>query len=196
MMNNIIYNLYNRFKLMSFRVRAVVIAVLVALIAIVSTSIIIIVTNHQEEQKLARDSAGLSTLTVDENSGETIMQGQVYPEIEEVPGAPVIYGIANLMDRGLTYDETILAKSIIQGKYAESNNSTHDENKRILTASIAKAENIDHYIEESGLNVYNAKFVLNSDQDNILQIKTNGNNMFQLYIGKDINHLELVYTSK
>lgn len=181
---------------MSFRVRAVVIAVLVALIAIVSTSIIIIVTNHQEEQKLARDSAGLSTLTVDENSGETIMQGQVYPEIEEVSGAPVIYGIANLMDRGLTYDETILVKSIIQGKYAESNNSTHDENKRILTASITKAENIDHYIEESGLNVYNAKFVLNSDQDNILQIKTNGNNMFQLYIGKDINHLELVYTSK
>ena len=186
--------IYVKFKSLSPRVRVVIIAVTVFIIVLILLSLFMSAAERRQQERLSKESSGLSTTIIDENSGETISPGQTNPELQEVPGAPTIYGITNLIKRGMTYDQTMLAKSVIQGWYAQINNSEVGSEK-IETASIAKAENIEHTKEESGLDVYTAKFVLNDTQDNLLQIKTNGDKYMQVFVGKDANSLELIYTS-
>lgn len=187
-------SIYNRFKSLNPRVKVVIIATSAFITILLLAALFMSITKNHQQERLNEESSGLSTTVVDENSGETVSPGQTNPELQEVPGAPVIYGITNLMQRGMTYDQTMLVKSVIQGKYAQINNSNTND-KKIETASISKADNIEHTKEESGLDVYTAKFVLNDTQDNLLQIKTNGNNYMQISVGKDVNNLEVIYTS-
>ena len=181
-------------KNMDKKVKTILFIVVVALVILILISLAMSIKNLMQRTKISEDAAGLKTTYVDENSGETVTLGQKTPEVQDIPGAPTVYGLTNLIKRGLSYDNARLVKSVIEGKYASINNSGDKE--QIERVSIAKTENIEHSKTPDGLHVYKAKFVINDTDDNILQITTDGGDYLQVYVGKDDSSLELFYSSK
>ncbi|MDO4271370.1 MAG: hypothetical protein Q4C83_00060 [Candidatus Saccharibacteria bacterium] len=176
------------------KIKWLAILAIIILIVIITSSIFIIIVNSDKNRKITEQTAGFKT-TVDENSGEEVSLGQMESQAADsvIPGSPALYGLSNLLDRGISQDNVQLIKATIQAYYANKNNQGE---KKTNTASITIAENIEHTMEDSGASLYKAKFVLNSTDNKLLVISITRNRLLSIKIGDNDKSLETIYQAE
>ena len=161
----------NRWKNLPLRGRVTIIA---AAVVFASLIVFAIIWRNDQPAPFTPNPDAFQTGT-DPTSGQTTNTGQGTPELSDVSGAAVIYGLSALLDRGMLFDDVQTVRSILTAWFRDINDNPHAANQ------ISLSPDLTHTIDnENGTNTYTTTLVADN------------NRSYQLTITTDINGVNLV----
>lgn len=148
----------NRWRQLSKQAKIAIVAVVLFIVAIVGLALLF---PNQSDQPIAEP--GAFEVSVDPTSGEETNTGQGTPEEQDIPGAPVFFGLSAFLDRGMDADAVDIIRQAMSGFFVVYDPEIN---------SVSLSPNITHTRSDDGFSTYTTTMALNGDDSYQLVIKT------------------------
>lgn len=167
------------------RQKAIVIGIILIVALLIIISIPMIIKKNNDDARTKRETAGFNDQT-DQHSGNVISEGQMEPQQGDIPNAPAVYGLNNLLTRGVDMDDVHIIEPILQSYFAQQAN-------KVKMISITKASDIQHSMDpSSGANLYSASLLIDNKESATLDINIDSNGIASIsltYPSGEVKHL-------